>query len=175
MLEYSCTCTGNSKIPARLRLGTTRPLAGWYNGRSRHPRSLRAVMVDLGSAKHTTLAKGIMGECGALYRAQFDHHGQLLCWLWPRPPSPPPTYAKIDVPEVYPRRSVAESRAERPPNHVRTPGDLGGCAGRYPRVGVFATCCARDNGSRPGPFLVGSHRTGAKPKGGRREGQGRGR
>ena len=42
------------------------------------PPYLRAIMVDLSSVKHTTLAKDIMDVCGALYRAHFDYYGQLL-------------------------------------------------------------------------------------------------
>ena len=38
-------------------------------------------MVDLSYVKDTTLAKGIMDECDALYRAHFDYYGQLLYWL----------------------------------------------------------------------------------------------
>ena len=36
------------------------------------PPYLRAIMVDLSSVKHTTLAKDIMDERDAHYRAQFD-------------------------------------------------------------------------------------------------------
>ena len=42
------------------------------------PAILLAIMVDLSSVKHTTLANGIMDERDALYRAQFGYYGQLL-------------------------------------------------------------------------------------------------
>eukprot|EP00620_Florenciella_sp_RCC1587_P013672 CAMPEP_0182566698 /NCGR_PEP_ID=MMETSP1324-20130603/8093_1 /TAXON_ID=236786 /ORGANISM="Florenciella sp., Strain RCC1587" /LENGTH=117 /DNA_ID=CAMNT_0024780543 /DNA_START=167 /DNA_END=519 /DNA_ORIENTATION=+ len=44
--------------------------------------------------KHAAPVKDIMDERGALYGAQFDHYGQLLCWLWrgtPLIPSMSPT------------------------------------------------------------------------------------
>ena len=62
---------------ARWGLGITPHTSPWLE----RPISpyLRAIMVDLSSVKHTTLAKDIMNECDALYRAEFDYYGQLLC------------------------------------------------------------------------------------------------
>ena len=53
-----------------------------------HRHAPRAIRIDTGrfefcKAHLTTLAKGIMGDCDALYRAQFDYYGKLLCWLRP--------------------------------------------------------------------------------------------